>query len=202
MKKIILAAAAMLAAVCSYAQNTTKFGILGGVTFPQTELKKIDGESLNAVDQYHAGITLQIPVGTRGFAIQPSVLYNVKGATVEKQKAGELEFDTKTGYVELAAQLQYGISIGGLVRPYVFVEPYLGYSLNSEQTENALVNFDSNKLEWGAGAGAGVQILDFIQIYGRYVWNLGLAGNANFEAIKDIKVSSANGIQVSLAILF
>ena len=138
-----------------------------------------------------------------GLAIQPSINYSVQGtpnqdianggsSTGEGGEAGEGgegggesasgdgQFNiAKTGYIQVPVQLQWGLTIGGIARAYAFAEPFVGYMVD-EKT----FNFDEetpeekdwdfqNRLNYGVGAGLGVEIMKHIQLSARYVWNMG-----------------------------
>lgn len=217
MKKLLTVFAALVLAVSAHAQ----FGIIAGVTSPSNELKEAY-ENYSLIDQYHAGITVKIPL-LLGFAIQPSLIYDVQGRTIEDFTAGaevapEKSF-SKVGSIQLPIQVQWGLGIGGIGRVYAFAEPYVGYMV-----DETTFNFDGQKLEdkdwqfnsrltYGAGVGVGVEVLKHIQVSARYIWNMGnlldADGNVTVngdEAIETVKKGlnekTNNGIKVSLAFLF
>ena len=123
----ILAAIATLAfSVSAAAQHYdyTRFGITGGVTSSSSKVKNVDSKSISL---YHAGIAFEIPLGA-GFAIQPEVLYQVKGMSLNNwgdSTTGEIgkSFETKVGFVEVPVQIQWGPDLVAF-RPYGFVEPF------------------------------------------------------------------------------
>ncbi len=77
-----------------------KFGIKGGLNLTNLYVDDVSKEHLKA--GFNAGIFAKIPV-TRGFSIQPELLYSVKGAKENYnnfiQGSGEYRFNL--GYVEL-----------------------------------------------------------------------------------------------------
>ena len=217
MKKLLTVLAALVIAVSAHAQ----FGIIAGVTSPSQELQEAyDNYSL--IDQYHAGITVKIPLFL-GFAVQPSLIYDVQGRTIEDFTSGtevapEKSF-SKVGSIQLPVQVQWGLGIGGIGLVYAFAEPYVGYMV-----DETIFNFDGQKLEdkdweftnrltYGAGVGVGVEVLKHIQVSARYIWNMGnlldADGKANIngdEMVETVKKGlnekTNNGIKVSLAFLF
>ena len=107
--------------------NRASFGIIGGLTSSKSHVKDVDASSLSL---YHVGITAQLPLFS-GLAIQPSLLYQVKGTSVDNiDDAQWNDFQTKVGYLELPVQIQWGPDLGFL-RPYAFAEPFVGYRLGS-----------------------------------------------------------------------
>ena len=235
MKKLLTVLAALVIAASAHAQ----FGIIAGVTSPSQDLKTAY-ENYSAIDQYHAGITVKIPLFL-GLAIQPSIMDSVQGTPIKDiaaggssdsgsgdgsgSETGESEGNgefaiAKNGYIQVPVQLQWGIDVGGVARVYAFAEPYVGYRVDEttfkfaegETPEKKDWDFQ-NRLNYGVGAGLGVEVLKHIQLSARYVWNMGqlldengkvtVNGNEAVETVKTgLKEGSNNGIKVSLAFLF
>lgn len=228
MKRIITVLAAIVLAVSASAQ----VGIIGGVATPSNDMKEAY-DNFNAMDQYHIGVTAKIPLFL-GLAIQPSIIYDVKGATVANIVLGDVaegQAFSKTGYVEVPIQIQWGINIANVVRPFVFAEPFIGYSVTMKKVDLgglkigelfnvskdadwqdvdlSLDKFDKTRLIYGCGVGAGVEVFKHFQLSARYVWNMGGLydenGKSTFnfdEAVDTMKNQDSNGIRISLAILF
>ena len=161
--------------------NRASFGIIGGLTSSKSHVKDVDASSLSL---YHVGITAQLPLFS-GLAIQPSLLYQVKGTSVDNiDDAQWNDFQTKVGYLELPVQIQWGPDLGFL-RPYAFAEPFVGYRLGSSNV-------------WK------------LQFSVKYFWNFGnIYGSGNISDTVGDKVRDAvnngnnfNGVAFSLALFF
>ncbi|MGN1226831.1 MAG: porin family protein [Candidatus Cryptobacteroides sp.] len=232
MKKLILAAAALLLAVSANAQ----LGIVAGVTSSQTELDaayKDIAETMN-VDQYHAGLVynLNLPLG---LSIQPGIIYNMKGQSLASNidalgKSEDVVINTKTGYLEVPVRAAWGIGLFNIVDAFVFAEPYLGYAINTEtKTEfkdaaaaeilNGALGTElqsknewdaRNRLEYGVGLGAGVKVLNRIALSVKYYWEFGnlykegenAPNISTDQMLKAFKDQKASGIAASLTIYF
>ena len=165
-KSLIVAALAAALAFCTNASaqryTSSHFGLMGGFTSSATKIKDVDSKS---VSLYHIGLTAQLPVGG-GFAIQPSVLYQVKGASADDMgdlsiKDAGKSFETKVGYLEVPVQIQWGPDLM-FFRPYAFAEPFVGYRISSSNKENAKVLKDElKKVEYGLGLGVGIDVWAF-----------------------------------------
>ena len=206
MKRILtlvaVAAASLLFAVRANAQA----GIVFGLTSSSIKMSQEDAISL-----YHAGFTAKIPLGS-GFALQPSLLYQVKGANVgQLGSASDEDFKVKTGFVELPLGVQWGPQLAAF-RPFVFAEPFIGYRVSSTDKVNATfqdwASQAKNKFEYGFGLGAGVDIADHIQLSAQWFNNLGTMfagsseGSSEGSAESLGRVKNFEGIKFSLAILF
>ncbi|MBR1570818.1 MAG: PorT family protein [Bacteroidales bacterium] len=224
MKKLLTLVAVLFAsATMAHAQ----FGIIGGINISGTTLdtQNIWNNAQN-VTLYHIGVAYKWNLGM-GFALQPALTYEMKGAnlgsttSVEGWKLTDLDINTKSGYLELGAGLQWGPDLI-VARPFVMLQPYLGYQIVASDKSSASVldavtfNSDSynkainaakSKLEYGVGIGVGVEFLKRLQLTLQYFKNLGNLYNndgslstAEWETVKDIK--SYNGVKVSLGIFF
>jgi len=209
MKKLIVIVASLLIAVSAHAQ----LGVIAGITSAQTKFENLDAanDALQAATQYHVGLTLKLGLGNL-LAVQPSIIYNVKGSKLSTVTDAE-DFDFKNGYLEVPVQLQVGMGLGDLARVYAFAEPFVGMQITQQMFEETqdLSDVDiADKLEYGFGLGAGVELIKHVQVAVRYFWNLGGAKDANIssagDAINLIKDSAssknANGVMASVALLF
>lgn len=199
MKKVIIVAAALLISFNSFA----KFGIIAGLTSSSTNIKSAyaDLES-KSIALYHVGVTAKFDIGGV-FAIQPSLIYNVKGAKMAEFDLGTIDF--KTGFIELPVQIQAGVPIGSLLRIYGIAEPFIGYAVSNKiegiDLEDKWKNV-SSKFEYGVGLGAGVELFSHLQLSVRYFWNLGNVYDFSWKTVSNAPNGKCNGITASLAFLF
>ncbi len=215
MKRILTVIA--LCVMTFWSSHTLKagdFGVVAGAGF--TSIKEV---SMELTTGYHAGITYKFHLPF-GFAIQPSLLYNMKASQVNDALAGLADFDCRMGYLELPVSLQWGPDLL-LFRPFLDVSPFIGYALNNElkasvgsgarQSSVPLIDQISiNRLEYGIGLGGGLEIWK-IQVSCRYNWNFGSlfdeSGKAATAAgflVNGVNVDNANfgGVSLSVALLF
>ena len=204
MKKVLISTAAVIAFLFIGLQEAgaqSRFGIIGGVNFSTMNYKEINRSTMT---QWHAGLTFKgdLPLG---FSIQPSLIYNVKGA---KTKA---DIDLSVGYLELPVSIQWGPDLL-LFRPFLDVTPFIGYAVNGKESTplGSTKDIWSNgikRLEYGVGLGIGLEIWRF-QVIGRYNWNFGPLSTASEtfqswgEAGKAFSEKNFSGITLSVAFLF
>lgn len=191
MKKIILAAALFLMSLCfGGSMSAGNFGVLGGANFHTYHPKDIGAQTLT---QWHAGLTYKFHLPL-GFQIQPTVLYNVKAATVSQEPV-----DLSVGYLELMVPVQWGIDLI-LFRPFIEASPFAGYGLNSWGDLRSIWDKDGGRWEYGVGLGGGLQIWRF-QINARYNWNFGdIIPKASTRGL--FEKADFNGVTLSLAYFF
>ena len=202
MKRIAALLAAVTASVVLAASAHAQFGIVVGLTSSSVKMASADAISL-----YHAGFTGKFELGS-GFALQPSLLYQVKGANVgHLSSAVDEDFKVKTGFVELPLAIQWGPHLAAF-RPYLFGEPFIGYRVSSTDRGNETfqdwASQAKSKFEYGFGLGAGLEISNHIQLSAQWFNNLGamFTEPATDEAEPMKKVKNFEGIKFSLAILF
>ena len=202
MKRFLTLVAAVAASMILAAGAHAQFGFLVGLTSSSVKMASSDAISL-----YHAGLTYKINLPS-GFAIQPAVLYQVKGANVgQLGTATDEDFKVKTGFVEVPLGLQWGPHLAAF-RPYVFAEPFIGYRVSSTDRGNETfrdwASQAKNKFEYGFGLGAGLEISDHLQLSVQWFNNLGAMFSKPAESGTESlgKVKNFEGIKFSLAILF
>lgn len=220
MKKLVFAAAIVAATVfCTDASaqryNSARVGLMGGFTSSSTSIKNMDSKS---VSLYHVGLTAEIPL-LGGFAIQPGLLYQVKGMSADKFNSSSISeslgsFETKVGYLEVPVQVQWGLDLLAF-RPYVLAEPFVGFRLGQSTKGEAADKLKDNlkdnlkKVEYGLGVGAGVDVWR-LQLSVKYFWNFGKIydkdGNVGpiGDTVKDAvnNGNNFNGVMVSAAFFF
>jgi hypothetical protein len=207
MKRIITLVAVAAASLVMASKAHAQFGVVAGLTSSKVNFTEAVDDVKNII-LYHAGLTYKFDLGA-GFAVQPSAIYQVKGANLSniKDTTGD---QLKTGYVELPLNIQWGPDLMAF-RPYVFAEPFIGYQIanfNKGATFSDVGSDVMNKLEYGFGLGGGLEIARHVQLSVQWFKNLGKVINddqaksmgAFWNEVKDVE--NYKGIKFSLAILF
>lgn len=218
MKKLFaLIAVAMASVMVANAQ----IGIVAGIGSSTTTVNEEDILSnLNGVSDYHLGVALKLPLPL-GFAIQPELTYQIKGADLgaivnEGAETSVDEFNFKSGVAQLDLGVQWGLDLVAF-RPFIFGKPFIGYVINedfakniSEDTEKTLKEAQ-NKLQYGFSVGAGIDLLEHFQLSVAFFKNLGNLFNENGEVnastddvdtSKLTDLSNYGGIKVTLGFFF
>ena len=212
MKKLFVIAALFV----TVAAGAQQIGVKGGLTLSTTNGAAAPKEN-KAVALYEAGIVYKADLGA-GFAIQPGLAYQMKGATLKQNN----DVKSKTGFVELSVGAQWGPDLLAF-RPYIFVEPFVGYgvtgsesltisgtSLSVEEINKALQEKAKNKLEYGVGAGIGLEIASHVQLSCQLFRNFGkLYKESELDSGTLVSIKSSykdlknyQGVKLTLAILF
>ena len=207
MKRIITLAVVAAASLVLASQARAQFGVIAGLTSSKSDMSSAVDDAKN-IALYHAGLTYKIDLGA-GFAIQPSLIYQVKGTKVSSlDTSKEEDWKLKTGYAEIPVGIQWGPDLVAF-RPYAFAEPFIGYQITSSDKVDTFSDWTKqakNKFEYGFGVGGGLEIASHIQVSVQWFKNLGkmfdenASGSATWEEAKNF--NNFQGIKFSLAILF
>lgn len=221
--------AVIAVAFASVVVANAQIGIVAGVTSSTAKIDKENIENnMSGIDQYHVGVALKLPLPL-GFAIQPELLYQIKGADLKEtyDKLGEgaeietSSWNTKSGFAELGIGIQWGLDLVAF-RPFVFAKPFVGYMINGEGEYNGAADVlkegtdkyledAKNKLEYGFSVGAGLELLEHFQLSFEFFNNLGQMfdeGQFNKDKATEAVVNNYkdlenySGFKVTLGFLF
>ena len=209
MKRIMCAAvllAALTAGTRSFAQVqqtsaetdlTPKFGIKGGVNLTNMFVEDVSDENMKV--GFNAGFFAKLPV-TRGFSIQPELLYTSKGAKEKYNNfiQGAGEYRLNLNYIELPV-----LAVINLAKNFnVHVGPYVSYlaaanikNLHEDHSQDEIAELDAdnfNRVDYGLVGGLGVDISNFT-IGARYNYGLreiGKSGSLSGQVTKDSRNSA------------
>jgi len=203
---ILVAVFTFLVSSSSFAGDMA-FGIKGGVN-----LAKIYGDDVESADTRTAGvggIFLMYAVSDN-FAIQPEVLYSMKGAKESGSEEGvEYSSTMKLNYIEIPVLFKLIFPLEGNVTPCIFAGPAVGINLSAKVSSEVLgvevemdVKDQTKSTDFGVvfgggmafAAGSGSVVLD-----ARYT--LGLTSIDDTEDSGDVK-NGAISVMVGYAFPF
>ena len=171
-----------------------KFGIKGGLNL--TTLYSSDVSSNHWKAGFDAGVFAKLPV-TKGFSIQPEVLYSLKGAkdTYSNFVQGDGEYRFNLGYVEVPVLAvvnlapNFNLHLGGYAA-YLVNSNIKNVDNNGEvQGATNLSTSDFNRWDFGLIGGLGFDIGNFT-LGARYNYGLseiGKSGNLTGDLTKNQK---------------
>jgi hypothetical protein len=178
---------------------TPKFGIKGGLNLTNMFVDEVSDENMKV--GFNAGFFAKLPV-TRGFSIQPELLYTSKGAKEEYNNIieGEGEYRFNLNYIELPV-----LAVINVAKNFnLHVGPYVSYLAaaniknlheNGGQDEIAELDADNfNRFDYGLVGGLGVDVSNFT-IGARYSYGLreiGKSGSLSGQVTKDSRNSAVS----------
>lgn len=201
--KIVLMGALMMISISAFAQEQQtsaenvlrpKVGIKGGVNFTNLYVSDASTEHMKA--GFNAGIFAKLPV-TRGFSIQPELLYSVKGSkdTYDHFVEGSGEYRFNLGYMELPV-----LAVVNVAKNFnIHAGPYAAYlvsanvqDVNSDGSIKGATDLNSdnfNRWDFGLAGGLGFDIENFT-IGARYNYglsNIGKSGSLSGDLTRNSK---------------
>lgn len=216
MKKIlVLVCVMMLAATAGQAQ--LRFGVKAGANVNSLSASVDEMvDEVKGATSYQFGVVFQAKA--LGFAVQPEVLYSVKSGLVDLDDdfgraylgtIDEVKFTSQN--IEVPINLQYGLDLG-LARAYLQAGPYVSFvaatMIDGEADFNENLKNSFKTFDFGAGVGAGLEVLNF-QVAVKYDWGLGKLGEAtvptgigSLPTDNPFNKLSNKTLSVSLAYLF
>ncbi len=213
---VVVAAIVMSAApINAYAANKPlQFGVKAGLGFTNmTDMGDFGKDFFKTYTGFNAGVLLRLNLPL-GFEIQPELLYVQSGSGFQSELLGATaELKLYDGSLRLPVNIQWGIDLFGLVKPYILVSPFIGYTLfqNAESWNNItntteIGTVEPQRFQYGIGVGAGVNIWKF-QVSFKWNWNLNnslVEGSAasDFLEIFDKDNVRYNGGELSIAFIF
>ncbi len=192
---LILVTAFILLSVQGFSQA----GIKAGLNFNSAKdfsLSNFSNASLNNKTGFHVGLLYNFKIPLIGLSIQPELMY-AQNKSEFKGEANSGEFKLNT--LKAAASVQWGIDLM-LLRPFIQVVPFVGYTLDNKTTLKNL-EWNVEKVRYGIGLGAGLDIWK-LQASCRYNWDLGKIEEFKMPEIGTFKGNKYKTFEVSLAYLF
>ncbi|HEY8894328.1 MAG TPA: porin family protein [Niastella sp.] len=218
MKRIMCAAillAALTAGTRSFAQVqqttdesalTPKFGIKGGVNLTNMFVDDVSDENMKV--GFNAGFFAKLPV-TRGFSIQPELLYTSKGAKEKYNNIiqGEGEYRFNLNYIELPV-----LAVINVAKNFnIHAGPYVSYlaaanikNLHEDHSQDEIAELDAdnfNRFDYGLVGGLGIDISNFT-IGARYNYGLREVGKSGSLAGQVTKDSRNSAISLYIGVGF
>ena len=185
-----------------------QFGLKAGLNVSDIN-NGASGTDMKAKTGLYVGVTTTIPVSDE-FSVQPELIYNQLGAKTNLYDfggiIGNVSTTTKLDYISLPVMLQYNfpsnfyLELGPEFSYMVSAKQGLSTSIISPSTD---INMDYlNRLNVGAGFGAGYNLNKNIGISARYT--LGLTGLGKNGNVTDYFLDSAknNNLQVGVNFKF
>jgi hypothetical protein len=209
MKRIMCAAlltAALTTGASVFAQQqqttdesslTPKFGLKGGVNLTNMFVDDVSDENMKV--GFNAGFFAKLPI-TRGFSIQPELLYTSKGAKLKYDNIieGEGEYRFNLNYIEMPVLAVINVAPNFNLH----VGPYVSYlaaanikNLDDDGNNNDVTELDAenfNRFDYGLVGGLGIDISNFT-IGARYNYGLkeiGKSGSLSGQLTKDSRNSA------------
>lgn len=215
MKKLLLSLVLTLGMLVT---ANAQIGIIGGWTTAKAPVSASEVlESAKNASLFHAGLAYKFELGPV-FTLQPALVYQGKAASVNvaaTEDASAQSLYSRSNFLELEVGAQVGIDLLAL-RPYLLFEPFIGYDLSAFNTladdvnsgVSTVLNNAKNKLEYGFGVGAGIELVNHVQLSVQWFMNLGklyngeklTVGEQDYSQFTNLK--NYQGVKLTLGLFF
>jgi len=150
---VLLVAATMLAAAPLFAEGMM-FGIKGGINLANLTGDDVEDNSMKIGGVGGGFLCYRI---NEIFAIQPEILFSMKGADFEAPAGDTLGMDGSfsLNYIEIPLLLKVNLPTEGKMKPFLYAGPAFGL-LMTAKVEDVDVKDDMKTMDIGILAGAGI----------------------------------------------
>jgi len=145
-----------------------RFGVVVGLN--SSTMSSDDSKDASRLTGLIAGILLNVPVGAN-FAIQPELLYSMKGARLSNAyPSGTYDVVTRSGplldYVEIPILLRFGAPGSGKAKPFFYGGPALSFKVSCEVDAEGLGNSFVEACDETPDGGAQFKSIDYGLVVG------------------------------------
>lgn len=191
MKKII---GALMIAVCIGmaipAQAQINFGVKGGLNLSKASLSDVPGNfKKDNFTGFFIGPMAEFNIPIVGLGVDASLLFAQRGIKVSE--VGD-EITIKQNGIDIPVNLKYNIGLGSLVGIYLAAGPDFYFDFEKK------TGIDKKKAEVGINVGAGVKLLNHLQVGANY--NIPLGDTADIKGTEGSYKTKT--WQVSVAYIF
>ena len=196
MKKIF---GALMIAVCigmaMPAQAQIHFGVKGGLNLSKASFSNVgDNFKKDNFTGFFIGPMAEFNIPIVGLGVDAALLFAQRGIKVSE---GNEDLTIKQNGIDIPVNLKYTIGLGSMAGIYLAAGPDFYFDFAGNKTIEG-VKTDKKKAEVGINVGAGVKLLNHLQVGANY--NIPLGDTAKFEGT-DASYKTKTW-QVSVAYIF
>ena len=196
MKKIF---GALMIAICIAmtmpAQAQIHFGVKGGLNLSKASFSNVsENFKKDNFTGFFIGPMAEFNIPIVGLGVDASLLFAQRGIKVSE---GNEDYTVKQNGIDIPVNLKYTIGLGSMAGIYFAAGPDFYFDFAGNKTIEG-VKTDKKKAEVGINVGAGVKLLNHLQVGANY--NIPLGDTAKFEGIDGSYKTKT--WQVSVAYIF
>lgn len=173
----------MAVSTTSFAQTT--FGIRGGLNLANSDITDVTVSSAQSKDSYTGfffGPALEFQVPIIGIGIDGAILYSQSGMTISKDE------DFKQQYISVPVSLKGKFGLGNMLAVLIHAGPQFDFNIGDAEkfiydSNNDLSRFTSEKVVTSLNVGAGVRLIDRLDVEINY--NMPLKDKSAYEQFAD-----------------
>ena len=187
MKKIlslVFLVAAMMFATSANAQ--VKFGLKGGLNVTSMSFSEDVFDASNKTG-FFVGPMVKFTVPIVGLSFDAAALYDQKEADVKYNIDGELGKTTvRQKSINIPVNVRYGFGLSSLANAFLFAGPQWGINVGDKNFKwNETSSYSLKKSNFSVNVGAGVTLLNHLQISANYNIACGKSADASLSKAVD-----------------
>ena len=177
------------------AQAQIHFGVKGGLNLSKASFSNVsENFKKDNFTGFFIGPMAEFNIPIIGLGVDASLLFAQRGIKVSE---GNDEYTVKQNGLDIPVNLKYNIGLGSLLGLYIAAGPDFYFDFAGNKTIEG-VKTDKKKAEVGINVGAGVKLLNHLQVGANY--NIPLGDTAKLEGIDGSYKTKT--WQVSVAYIF
>ena len=200
MKKIlslVFLVAAMMFATSANAQ--VKFGLKGGLNVTSMSFSEDVFDASNKTG-FFVGPMVKVTVPIVGLSFDAAALYDQKEADVKY--IGKTTVRQKS--INIPVNVRYGFGLSSLANAFLFAGPQWGINVGDKNFKwNETSSYSLKKSNFSVNVGAGVTLLNHLQVSANYNIACGKSADASFsKVLESVDKSRNNSWQIALGYWF
>lgn len=210
MKKYFTVALVAIASLfAGSASAQVQFGLKGGLNVTSMSFSEDVLDASNRAG-FFIGPTMKFTLPIVGLSLDASALYDQRSAKVEDANNGQETI--KEQAINIPINVRYGIGLSSLANLYFFAGPQFGFNVGDKdfqwgRAQSYQNTFQLKKSNFSVNLGAGVTLLNHLQISANYNIACGKTGEATVwntldATRKQIVKGRANAWQLAVAYYF
>ena len=204
---IVFLVAAMLFA--SNANAQIKFGLKGGLNVTSMSFSEEVFDASNKTG-FFVGPMVKVTVPIVGLSFDAAALYDQKEADVKYAAEGELgKVNVKQQSINIPVNVRYGFGLSSLANIFLFAGPQWGINVGDKNFKwNESSSYSLKKSNFSVNVGAGVTLLNHLQVSANYNIACGKSADASFSKALDAAANAGkdkshnNSWQIALGYWF
>lgn len=171
MKKFVFALVAFLATMAMPTQAQVNFGVKGGLNISNMSFDVLDAKNKAG---FFVGPTVKFKIPFVGLGFDIAALYDQREAELKNEGT---KITQKS--INVPVNLRYNIGLGDLAGIYFAAGPQFGFNVGDKSFKSTQKDMTLKKSNLSINLGAGVRLLDYLEIGAAYNIACGKTGEIN-----------------------